>query len=98
MLAGGRGGLIWHYQGTGKSLLMAFAALMLLNDPDVGGPTVVVVLDRLDLIEQIQRQFRTAGLPGSPSRNPKKTCGGCCARTAAASFSPPSSASKTLAS
>ena len=63
VLAGGKGGLIWHYQGTGKSLLMAFAALMLLNDPQVGGPTVVVVLDRLDLIEQIQRQFRTAGLP-----------------------------------
>lgn len=63
VLAGGRGGLIWHYQGTGKSLLMAFAALMLLNDDEVGGPTIVVVLDRLDLIEQIQRQFKTAGLP-----------------------------------
>ena len=63
VLAGGRQGLIWHYQGTGKSLLMAFAALMLLNDEAVGGPTVVVVLDRLDLIEQIERQFKTAGLP-----------------------------------
>ena len=63
VLAGGRQGLIWHYQGTGKSLLMAFAALMLLNDESVGGPTVVVVLDRLDLIEQIDRQFKTAGLP-----------------------------------
>lgn len=63
VLSGGRGGLIWHYQGTGKSLLMAFAALMLLNDDAVGGPTIVVVLDRLDLIEQIQRQFKTAGLP-----------------------------------
>ncbi len=63
VLASGRQGLIWHYQGTGKSLLMGFAALMLLNDEDVGGPTVVVVLDRLDLIEQIERQFKTAGLP-----------------------------------
>jgi len=63
VLAGGQRGLIWHYQGTGKSLLMAFAALMLLHDEKVGGPTVVVVLDRLDLIEQIQRQFTTAGLP-----------------------------------
>ena len=42
---------------------MAFAALMLLHDERVGGPTVVVVLDRLDLIEQVERQFRTAGLP-----------------------------------
>lgn len=63
VLHGGDKGLIWHYQGSGKTLLMAFTALMLLNDPHVGGPTVVVVLDRLDLIEQVQRQFLTAGLP-----------------------------------
>jgi len=58
-----RRGLIWHYQGTGKTLLMAFAALRLLNDERVGGPTVLIVLDRLDLVEQTMRQFRTAGLP-----------------------------------
>ena len=63
VLDGGRKGLIWHYQGTGKSLLMAFAALMLLNDERVDAPTVLVVLDRLDLVEQVQRQFQTAGLP-----------------------------------
>lgn len=63
VLGGGSRGLIWHYQGTGKTLLMAFAALMLLHDERVGGPTVVVVLDRLDLIEQVERQFKTAGLP-----------------------------------
>jgi type I restriction enzyme R subunit len=63
VLDGGMKGLIWHYQGTGKTLLMAFAALMLLHDERVGGPTVLVVLDRLDLIEQVQRQFKTAGLP-----------------------------------
>ncbi len=63
VLDGGKQGLIWHYQGTGKSLLMAFAALMLLNDERAGGPTVVVVLDRLDLIDQIEQQFKTAGLP-----------------------------------
>ena len=62
ILAGGKRGLIWHYQGTGKTLLMAFVALLLLNDPAVGGPTVVIVLDRLDLIEQVQRQFKTAGI------------------------------------
>lgn len=58
-----RRGLIWHYQGTGKTLLMAYAALRLLNDDRVGGPTVLIVLDRLDLIEQTHRQFATAGLP-----------------------------------
>jgi type I restriction enzyme R subunit len=56
-------GLIWHHQGTGKTLLMAFAALRLLNDDAVGGPTVLIVLDRIDLIEQTYAQFRTAGLP-----------------------------------
>jgi type I restriction enzyme, R subunit len=61
--AGRRKGLIWHYQGTGKTLLMAFAALRLLHDERVGGPTVLIVLDRLDLVEQTIRQFRTAGLP-----------------------------------
>lgn len=63
VLAGRPGGLIEHYQGTGKTLLMAFASLRLLNDERVGAPTVLVVLDRLDLIEQVQRQFLTAGLP-----------------------------------
>jgi type I restriction enzyme, R subunit len=63
VISGGPGGLIWQYQGTGKTLLMAYAALMLLNDPRAQGPTVLVVLDRLDLIEQVERQFKTAGLP-----------------------------------
>ena len=63
VLSGRPGGLIEHSQGTGKSLLMGFGALRLLNDDRVGAPTVLVVLDRLDLIEQVQRQFLTAGLP-----------------------------------
>jgi len=58
-----RQGLIWHYQGTGKTLLMAFAALRLLHDDEVGGATILIVLDRLDLVEQTVRQFQTAGLP-----------------------------------
>lgn len=71
VLAGGQKGLVWHYQGTGKSLLMAFAGLMLLNEDRVGGPTVLVVLDRLDLVEQIERQFKTAGLPRVTTANTK---------------------------
>ena len=58
-----RQGLIWQSQGTGKTLLMAFAALRLLQDPAIGGPTVLIVLDRIDLVEQTVRQFQTAGLP-----------------------------------
>jgi type I restriction enzyme R subunit len=63
VLTGRPGGLIEHYQGTGKTLLQAFAAVMLLRDDRIGGPTVICVVDRLDLIEQTQRQFTTAGLP-----------------------------------
>src|ERR1700722_30505 len=58
-----RQGLIWHHQGTGKTLAMAYAALRLLNSRAVGGPTVVIVLDRIDLIEQTVWQFQTVGLP-----------------------------------
>ena len=65
---------------------MAFAALMLLHDERVGGPTVVVVLDRLDLIEQVERQFKTAGLPRlSRWRARRRSCVRSCARTSAAS-------------
>lgn len=63
VINGGDRGLIWHYQGTGKTLLMGFAAVRLLHDPEVGDPTVLVVLDRLDLVEQVARQFKTTGLP-----------------------------------
>lgn len=56
-------GLIWHHQGTGKTLLQAFAALRLLNDDRVGGPTVLIVVDRVDLAEQTARQFLTTGMP-----------------------------------
>jgi type I restriction enzyme, R subunit len=56
-------GLIWHYQGTGKTLLMAYAALRILNDRRTQAPTVIIVLDRVDLVEQAVRQFQTVGLP-----------------------------------
>src|SRR5665647_711213 len=63
VLAGRPGGLIWHYQGTGKTLLCAFAAVRLLQDPAIADPTIVMVVDRIDLAQQTSRQFRTTGLP-----------------------------------
>lgn len=54
-------GLIWHHQGSGKTFLMGFAAVQLLHELD--GPTVLVVLDRLDLIEQTSAEFTSAGVP-----------------------------------
>jgi type I restriction enzyme R subunit len=55
-----RQGLIWHHQGSGKTFLMAFACGKLRRE--VPGATVVVVLDRLDLIEQTTREFESVGV------------------------------------
>jgi type I restriction enzyme R subunit len=53
-------GLIWHHQGSGKTLLAAFACGKLRRV--IPGSTVVVLLDRLDLIEQTAREFESAGV------------------------------------
>ena len=53
-------GLIWHFQGSGKSLLMLFAARRLRLHPKLGNPTVVIVVDRIDLDTQISATFHAA--------------------------------------
>lgn len=50
-------GLIWHFQGSGKSLLMLYAAKMLRADNDLKNPTVLIVVDRRDLDSQINETF-----------------------------------------
>ena len=55
-----RKGLIWHFQGSGKSLLMVFAANKLRLHPELGNPTVVIVVDRVDLDTQITATFNAA--------------------------------------
>lgn len=59
-----RQGLVWHHQGSGKTMVMAFAAARLRQELDLDAPTVLVVLDRLDLIEQVSSEFASVGLPG----------------------------------
>ena len=56
-------GLIWHFQGSGKSLLMVFAAQKLRMMPELGSPTVAIVLDRIDLDTQITATFNAADVP-----------------------------------
>lgn len=56
-------GLIWHFQGSGKSLLMVFAALKLRLHPQLGNPTVMIVVDRLDLDTQITATFNATDVP-----------------------------------
>ena len=56
-------GLIWHFQGSGKSLLMVFAAQKLRMIPELKNPTVVIVDDRLDLETQITATFNASDIP-----------------------------------
>jgi type I restriction enzyme R subunit len=58
-----RKGLIWHFQGSGKSLLMVFAAQKLRMHPRLGNPTVLIVVDRIDLDTQITATFNAADVP-----------------------------------
>jgi type I restriction enzyme R subunit len=57
-----QGGVIWHTQGSGKSLTMVMMARALALDPDITSPRVVLVTDRIDLDEQIRRTFAACGL------------------------------------
>jgi type I restriction enzyme R subunit len=53
-------GLLREHQGSGKTLLMAFAALKLMRAQHA--PTILIVLDRLDLDEQTTREFTSAAM------------------------------------
>ncbi|MBF6593450.1 MAG: type I restriction endonuclease subunit R [Thermaceae bacterium] len=59
----GRGGVIWHTQGSGKSLTMTFFAGKLVLEPALSNPTIVVITDRNDLDDQLFDTFSfSAGL------------------------------------
>ena len=60
-------GVIWHTQGSGKSLTMAFYAGRIAREPAMANPTVVVLTDRNDLDDQLFTTFsRCADLLGQP--------------------------------
>jgi type I restriction enzyme R subunit len=50
-------GVIWHTQGSGKSLLMAFYAGQIIKHPALANPTIVVLTDRNDLDNQLFGTF-----------------------------------------
>lgn len=63
-----RKGLVWHTQGSGKSLTMAFAALKLkyhhnIDSEALANPNVLVLTDRRDLDDQISKTFAACKLP-----------------------------------
>lgn len=65
-------GLIWHFQGSGKSLLMVFAAQKLRMIPELRNPTVVIVDDRIDLETQITATFNASDIPNLESASSKE--------------------------
>ena len=56
-------GLIWHFQGSGKTLLMVFAAQKLRLHAALQNPTVIIVVDRIDLDTQMTATFSAADIP-----------------------------------
>jgi len=58
-----RTGLIWHTQGSGKSLTMVFAAYKLRRLAALKNPTVIIVVDRRDLKTQISDDFDACDYP-----------------------------------
>ncbi|MBC7330553.1 HsdR family type I site-specific deoxyribonuclease [bacterium] len=56
-------GLIWHWQGSGKTYTMAFSAWKLYHSPEAERPSIFVMVDRKDLEEQIEKDFAFIGIP-----------------------------------
>ncbi|MBL8466316.1 type I restriction endonuclease subunit R [Methyloversatilis discipulorum] len=61
-----RGGIVWHTQGSGKSLTMVMLARALALEPAILNPRIVLVTDRVDLDKQLGNTFAACGL--SPDR------------------------------
>lgn len=58
-----QGGVIWHTQGSGKSLTMGFMAEAIARDPGIKNPKIILVTDRTDLDRQLTGTFQNIGLP-----------------------------------
>ena len=57
-----KGGMIWHTQGSGKSLTMVWLARLLAMDGEITNPRLIMATDRKDLDRQIAKVFRQCGI------------------------------------
>lgn len=57
-----KGGVVWHTQGSGKSLTMVNLAKELIEDKSIENPRIIIVTDRIDLDRQIKTTFEAADL------------------------------------
>jgi type I restriction enzyme R subunit len=58
----GKAGVVWHTQGSGKSLEMELYAHQLATHPSLANPTIVVITDRTDLDDQLFTSFNASAL------------------------------------
>ena len=65
------GGVVWHTQGSGKSLTMVMLAKSLALHPDILNPKIILVTDRIDLDAQIYGTFRACGLEPEQAKTGK---------------------------
>ena len=56
------GGVVWHTQGSGKSLTMVMFVRALIEHPSIQNPRIIIVTDRRDLDKQISETFRACNL------------------------------------
>lgn len=78
-----RGGVVWHTQGSGKSLSMVFYSGKLITSPAMRNPTIVVITDRNDLDDQLFDTFASSYVvvvpgagPGREPRSPERVAPG----------------------
>lgn len=57
-----KGGVIWHTQGSGKSLTMVMLGRALALDPEIVNPRIIIVTDRDDLDKQIKGTFKSCDM------------------------------------
>ena len=57
------GGVIWHTQGSGKSLTMVMLAQLIATHPAIKNPKIILVTDRIDLDDQITETFKKCQVP-----------------------------------
>lgn len=57
-----KGGVVWHTQGSGKSITMVYITKKLMEDKEIKNPQVVIVTDRVDLDKQIHKTFNRIGV------------------------------------
>ena len=71
----GRAGVVWHTQGSGKSMEMELYANQVLSHRSLGNPTIVVLTDRTDLDDQLYDTFEASDLlpeTAAPGRHPRR--------------------------